>query len=147
MNRNKFLIHKKAFTLSELIIGLGLLALILLTVIGVFTGGLCGARKTDKKITAITLAESMIDTIMLMSYNEIANGIYPPSVDPAGKFPPSPYPEEPSNDLKGKYVYSVIVKDVPGTDGNLKHITVTVTTKGIQGEGDTGVTLTTYKAR
>ncbi|MEQ8223581.1 MAG: hypothetical protein ABRQ37_14815 [Candidatus Eremiobacterota bacterium] len=147
MNRNKFLIRKKAFTLSELIIGLGLLALILLTVIGVFTGGLCGAKKSDRKITAVTLAESMIDTIMLMSYNEIPYGSYPPSVDPAGKFPPSPYPEEPSNDFKGKYIYSVIVKDIPGTGGNLKSITVTVTTMGILGEGDTGVTLTTYKAR
>jgi len=138
---------KKGFTLAEVVVGIFILAFLLVTITGVFLGGLSGAKKAEKRITAVNLAESMLDNIILMPYDDVIPGNYPP--DPvvtlaAGVFPPIPYPEI-SVGGGTIYEYRVKVEDVSGSGGKLKKITVKVSVEEGPGEGKTEVTITSLK--
>ena len=143
----KVLIRYRGFSLAEVVAGMFLLAFLLVTISGVFIGGLSGSKKAEKRVVAVNLAESMLDNIMLMPYDEVLAGTYPP--DPAvtvasGDFPPSPYPETTAGG-SSKYKYEVQVSDISGSGGNLKKVIVTVSIKGAPGEGNTSVTLSSLK--
>lgn len=142
--------RKKAFTLAEVVIGIFLLGIIIVTITSVFISGLSAAKKSGKKVTNIVLAERMLSIIMLMDYDDIKTGTFNGGTDPqVDNFPPSPYPSEIPGVSKGGtvYVYTVKVSDVTGTGSKLKSIIVTVTSKGAGSEGTTATTLETFKSQ
>lgn len=124
--------RKKAFTLAEVVIGIFLLGIIIITITSVFISGLSAAKKSGKKVTNISLAEGMLNRIMFMNYSEISTGTFNGSQKPPTsqtvingvKFPPSPYPFEIPGSTGGKggtvYFYKVTVHDVTGTGGKVK---------------------------
>jgi len=143
-------LRKKAFTLAEVVLGIFLLGIIIVTITSVFIGGLSAAKKSGKKVTNIVLAERMLNRIMLMDYGDIKTGTFiGKTTPPSGNFPPPPYPSEiPGGGKSGTvYVYNVTVSDVAVTGGKLKSIIVTVTSQGAGSEGITSTTLETLKSQ
>ncbi|HPZ08197.1 MAG TPA: hypothetical protein PL110_08790 [Candidatus Eremiobacteraeota bacterium] len=148
--------EKSGFTLSEVVIGVFLLGLVLVTITGVFVGGLSGAKKAQKKILAINLAEAMVDSIMLMKYTDVDLSSSPydgtlstptAQTDDDGNgiiFPPSPYPQEKAGG--GIARYKIEIKEY-GTVAMIKEVTVTVSIEEAGGQGKTEVKLTSYKAQ
>lgn len=148
--------RKKAFTLAEVVLGIFLLGIVIVTISSVFIGGLSAAKKAGKKVANISLAEGMLNRIMFMTYSDINTGTFDgskkpfdPQKDDDGNgimFPPSPYPSETLGSTGGTvYFYKITVNDVPGTNNNLKSISVTVTSQGAGGEGKTITTLESFK--
>lgn len=141
--------RKKAFTLAEVVLGIFLLGIIIVTITSVFIGGLSAAKKAGKKVANISLAEGMLNRIMFMNYSDIKTGTFPPdsqTVVNGIHFPPSPYPSETLGSTGGTvYFYKVEVDNVPGSNNNLKSIRVTVTSEGAGGEGKTITTLESFK--
>jgi type II secretory pathway pseudopilin PulG len=139
----------RGFTLAEIMLGMFLLGIVLVTVTGVFVSGLSGARKAQKKIITINLAEGMLDSILLLDYSNVTIGDYDgtkSTPDPkVGNFPPDPYPQDSSTVGKVKYKVSVLEKG-PGTGTKIKQITVEVLIEGIKGQGNSKATLTGFKA-
>ena len=140
----------KGFTLAEIMLGMFLLGIVLVTVTGVFVSGLSGARKAQKKIITLNLAESMLDSILLMDYSDIDfhsyDGTTAKTDDDSDTilFPPDPYPK----DTVGKTgaTYKVYVEE-KGSTAKIKKITVEVLIQGRQGEGSSKATLVGYKAQ
>ncbi|MEQ8187378.1 MAG: type II secretion system protein [Candidatus Eremiobacterota bacterium] len=144
--------RKRAFTLAEVVLGIFLLGIIIVTITSVFIGGLSAAKKSGKKVTNIVLAERMLNRIMLMDYDDIKTGTFDGTINPpTGNFPPTPYPSEIPGSSGGKggtvYFYKVTVTEVAGTSSKLKSIIVTVTSQGAGSEGITRTTLETLKSQ
>lgn len=156
--KEDMILRKKAFTLAEVVLGIFLLGIVIITITSVFIGGLSAAKKAGKKVTNITLAEGMLNRIMFMNYSDIPpapslltfdGSTKPPTtqtVKGSIKFPPSPYPFETPGETGGTvYFYTVEVEDVTGTSQRLKRIRVTVTSEGAGSEGKTITTLESLK--
>ncbi|MEQ8224933.1 MAG: type II secretion system protein [Candidatus Eremiobacterota bacterium] len=150
VKKKTFLI--KGFTLAEIMLAMFLLGIVMVTVTGVFVSGLSGARKAQKKIITLNLAESMLDTILLMDYSDIDihsyDGTTPTTrTDEDGDtilFPPEPYPKDTAG--KTGAIYKVSVEE-KGSGAKIKKITVEVLIEGRQGEGSSKVKLVGFKAQ
>lgn len=134
----------KGFTLAEIMLAMFLLGIVLVTVTGVFVSGLSGARKAQKKIITLNLAESMLDSILLMDYANIKPGIFNEPDAKVGIFPPAPYLDTSPGKIEK---YRITVLEIgPGTGTKIKKITVEVLIEGIKGQENSKVTLVGYKA-
>ncbi len=144
----------KGFTLAEIMLGMFLLGIVLVTVTGVFVSGLSGARKAQKKIITLNLAESMLDSILLMDYSsidaiaapssKIYDGTKPSPDPPSGNFPPAPYPV--SSIAGGKAKYKITSAEM-GTGAKIKKITVEVIIESTDKQGSSRAVLTGFKAQ
>lgn len=144
----------KGFTLAEIMLGMFLLGIVLVTVTGVFVSGLSGARKAQKKIITLNLAESMLDSILLMDYSDIDaspapstkiyDGIKASPDPPSGNFPPLPYPV--SSTAGGKVKYKITVTEM-GTGSKIKKIIVEVIIESADMQGSSRAILTGFKAQ
>lgn len=140
----------KGFTLAEIMLAMFLLGIVMVTVTGVFISGLSGARKAQKKIITLNLAESMLDSILLMDYSDIDEGIYNGTTTKSNVdgdtilFPPDPSPQD--IESKTGAIYKISVEE-KGTGAKIKKITVEVLIKGRQGEGSSKAILVGYKAQ
>ncbi|MEQ8190824.1 MAG: prepilin-type N-terminal cleavage/methylation domain-containing protein [Candidatus Eremiobacterota bacterium] len=140
----------KGFTLAEIMLAMFLLGIVMVTVTGVFVSGLSGARKAQKKIITLNLAESMLDSILLMDYSDIDAGTYNGTTTKSNidgdaiLFPPDPS----AQDIESKIgaIYKITVEQ-KGTVATIKKITVEVLIKGIQGEGSSKAKLVGFKAQ
>jgi len=150
---------KKAFSLIEVIWGVLILSIIIVSVTGIFTGILVSTKKSEKLVVATNLAQKQLEYIKLMGFSDIPASL-PVDLDgskgntatgtPGHYFPAFPVPPAPlKEDVDGvTYYYRIQAKDISGT-GNLVSITVTVSWDQIAGEnsGKNFVTLELYKAK
>jgi type II secretory pathway pseudopilin PulG len=154
---------KKAFSLIEIIWGVLILAIIIVTVTGIFTGILVSTKKNEKVVVATSLAQRQLEYIKLMGVSDIPTPL-PLEIDgrlASGKtvlcnskyFPPYPdshgQPTVLRESVDGStYYYDLKVKDVPGTgSGNLLSIVITVSWDQKENEGKNFVTLELYKSK
>jgi type II secretory pathway pseudopilin PulG len=150
---------KKAFSLIEVIWGVLILAIIIVTVTGIFTGILVSTKKSEKLVVATNLAQKQLEYIKLMGFTVIPprpvdidgrnNGVT--ATGSAGKYFPSfPEPPAPLREVVDgiTYYYRIQAKDINGTGSKLVGITVTVYWDQNAGDnsGKNFVTLELYKA-
>lgn len=68
----------KAFTLAEAVVAIGLLAIIILVLIGIFTSGLATQDKGNEDIRAIAIAEAEMNYWKARPYQEVYDRIANP---------------------------------------------------------------------
>ncbi len=118
-------------------IALTLAAMAILTMIGIFIGGLRLLATGKERAVATGLGRELMEQIRIIPYAELIDGTYRGQVDPPiGNLPPPPYPQITVDNME--YIYTVTVATLrPG----LKSITLEV-----QWRNDSEVILQTYVA-
>jgi prepilin-type N-terminal cleavage/methylation domain-containing protein len=148
---------KKGFSLIEVLLAVTLLAVIIVTVTGVFTGILISSKKSDKFFVATNLATKEMENIKLMSFDDIST-CTPITLDgktqqgvSAGKGYFPPYPPQPANLMEKvngvTYYYNISTSYVAGTGNELMKITVKVYWDEKENEGKNYITLQILKAK
>lgn len=145
---------KKGFSLAEVIWGVLILSIIIVTVTGIFTGILVSSKKSNKFVVATGLAEKQIEYIKLMGGGDIpVDTSYDGAVQQGDLihddvyFPP--YPLQPAflkETVDGiTYYYKIDTAFVPDTGDRLMSITVQVYWEESDYEGKGSVTFELYK--
>jgi len=147
---------KKAFSLVEVLLGVVLLSIIIITVTGIFTGVLVSSKKSTKFIVATNLAEKQIEYIKLMGGGDIpVNMTFDGAAQQAELihddvyFPPLPphhgFLKEKIDGIN--YYYLIDTKYVPDTGDQLISISVKVYWDETNYGGKGSVTFEIFKAR
>ncbi|MEQ8169441.1 MAG: type II secretion system protein [Candidatus Eremiobacterota bacterium] len=152
---------KKAFSLIEVIWGVLILSIIIVSVTGIFTGILVSTKKSEKLVVATNLAQKQLEYIKLMGFSDIPTSL-PMDLDGRNNgvkatgtsghyFPAFPVPPEPLREVVDgvTYYYRIQVKDLSGVPGRgLVSITVTVYwDQADENSGKNFVSLELYKAQ
>jgi type II secretory pathway pseudopilin PulG len=58
----KSFVNKKGFTFAEIMISVGILACILLTILGIFSAAVSGIKRGENQVVAATLAQQVMET-------------------------------------------------------------------------------------
>ena len=86
----------RGLTLAEVILSLGLLAIVGLAMMGAFVGGNQMAQKSVDMSAATDVSREFIEQVKAGSFEKTTVGVFdgsvPTPIDPANEFPPAPYP-------------------------------------------------------
>ncbi|MCE7869252.1 hypothetical protein DYH09_02620 [bacterium CPR1] len=107
----------------EVLIALAIASLAILTMVGVFAGGLQLLTAGKELAVSTGVGRELMEQMKLLPFAEIAEGTFDGGLPtpPVANFPPSPYP---TREVSGmRYTYRVIVSVVRP---NLKSITTEV---------------------
>ncbi|MGE0490199.1 MAG: prepilin-type N-terminal cleavage/methylation domain-containing protein [Vulcanimicrobiota bacterium] len=89
-------LNRRGFTLFEIMIAVGLLAVVVVVLVGVFLSGVKLARESTAVTAATELGRQFLETVEQGGYDQMAVGTFDGSVpnlpDAATGFPPAPYP-------------------------------------------------------
>ena len=89
-------VYSRGLTLIEVVLSLGILSVVLLSLLAVFTSGLKLARSSDQATVATTVGQEFMELVRARGFGSTAVGVYdgrlndPP--DPSTGFPFTPYP-------------------------------------------------------
>ncbi len=116
---------RRGFFLAEVLVSLGLVALALLSLMGVFTSIFRHTQQTSEATAAMHIARECLERCAVLGANAIPDGTvvfdghHPDPV--VGEFPPSPYPV---HKVDGQE-FTLVVRAEPGPE-DFKAVTVRV---------------------
>lgn len=133
----RHLVADKGFTLIETLVAISILAISLVVILQLFSGGLKSGKLSDEYTCAIFHAREKMDEILLAE--EITQGVVEGEFEDGFKWKTEIVLVEPEEDVEGKLpfdAFNIKVDVFWGTGGHERHFEISTMKIGEKSEGD-----------